>query len=487
MIPLINQAIAYGYTASQILGFISSKIPNMGTSVKNARKTGYDDEDILKFLQGKIKTSRKTSDEPRSAISKSMYNADLKTREERNEEKAKWLKSAVGVAGTALGAYQMYSGYKGLMGGLQRMQQPRLPGPGANQPPPFQGTTLQGPSNPRYYPNAPQPNVPRGTPPGPQPTPSPQVQTPGQAIGAQVHAPGTTPNVPPAPQAPKVDSKAIFQQMGLEDKIQNLQKVGNGPEQIAAALQISMRPEQKKWLESQTQQPLTEIVNDYLTQQPQQAQQMIDPLKEPGQFPNRGSAPQGQPAIQQEVPKIESKPLIATKSGDIGEIRGEDSTGKLIDVDGKVRKFKDDEIIESPLPEKDLADLYDDLIGGIQGKTGQEVSRNVYWAGYDPKTNELLYIPHGGRAYNYDDISPEDVEELTNLLSRRKTSGENYIGAWTEGTNSPIGAAMHKLIMKLQKARGGKGNEYKNRFETIYDALEPAKQAAKKKHAKRKK
>jgi len=112
----------------------------------------------------------------------------------------------------------------------------------------------------------------------------------------------------------------------------------------------------------------------------------------------------------------------------------------------------------------------------------------VEWAGYDPNTNELAYKPHGSdKMWSYDDIPPEDVEVLTSLLTQRKSTGENFIGAWQAGTESPIGAAMYQLIKKLQAARGGKGNEYKNKYETIYDALEPAKKAAKERHAERKK
>ena len=160
----------------------------------------------------------------------------------------------------------------------------------------------------------------------------------------------------------------------------------------------------------------------------------------------------------------------------------------MVEVNGKLHKVSVDELIESPMPEKELADLYDDLISGIEKKSGQQVSRNVEWAGYDPKTNELAYKPHGSdKLYAYDDISPEDVEELTSLLTQRKSTGQNYIGAWEAGTTSPIGAALHKLIMKLQASRGGKGNEYKNKYETIYDALELAKKEAKERHAERKK
>lgn len=185
--------------------------------------------------------------------------------------------------------------------------------------------------------------------------------------------------------------------------------------------------------------------------------------------------------------KIEKGSTVGSPQG-IGEIKAIRNGKAIVEVDGKKHQVDEDELIQSPLPEKDLADLYEDLIGGIEKSTGKQVSRNVDWAGYDPNTNELAYKPHGSdKLYAYEDIEPEDVEILTSLLTQRKSTGENFIGAWSAGTESPIGAAMYQLIKKLQASRGGKGNEYKNKFETIYDALEPAKKALKERHAERKK
>lgn len=194
-------------------------------------------------------------------------------------------------------------------------------------------------------------------------------------------------------------------------------------------------------------------------------------------------------AVYSDIPL--SKPIaknetVASPLG-IGEVKEIRNGKAIVDIDGKKHQVSEDELIQSPIPERELADLYDDIISGIEKHTGQQVSRNVEWAGYDPKTNELAYKPHGSdKLYAYSDISPEDIEILTNMLTQRKSTGENYIGAWVAGTTSPIGAAMYQLIQKLQKERGGKGNEYKNRYETIYDALEPAKLAKKKKYAEAK-
>ena len=153
----------------------------------------------------------------------------------------------------------------------------------------------------------------------------------------------------------------------------------------------------------------------------------------------------------------------------------------------KLHKVKAEDLAQSPLLEKDLAELHNDLISGIEKETGEETSRNVHWAAYDPETNSLLYVPYLGSGYLYDEIPEEDVKLLTNFLSTRKTTGKNFIGAWGAGTKSPIGAAMSALIKRLQSERGGKGKEYSRKFQTVYNAYEPAQKAAKKDEEKKRK
>lgn len=184
-----------------------------------------------------------------------------------------------------------------------------------------------------------------------------------------------------------------------------------------------------------------------------------------------------------ETPKIEKKSIVSSPQG-IGTVKEIKEKTALVEIDGKLTKVDIKDLESSPLPEKELADLYDELIGGIEKESGEDVSRMVQWAGYDPGSNTLQFLPHTGALYTYDDISEEDAELLRDILSTRKTSGENFIGAWKKDSKSPIGAALSKLIRKLQSERGGKGNEYLAKHEPIYSAYEPAIQAKKRKKKK---
>ena len=356
------------------------------------------------------------------------------------------------------------------------------------------------------------------------------------------HQPPISPTIPQAPVAPQAEGKIgnvseILNKTGSKSQIDALIASKNGPQEVSAFFE-KFRPKEKKAIEKELGIPFDKVVEGYISENPVQAkpeEKEMTEMESLGQFGGMGkgitenfykgvfeSLKEGkdifsgveEPLLQaakpafeagqikswedlrkfakywqesKNAPKIEKGSVAAAPQG-VGEVKEIRNGQAIIDVDGKKHKVPVDELIESPIPEKELDELYEELIGGIEKKTGQEISKNVEWAGYDPKTNELAYKPHGSdRMWVYDEISQEDRDQLTSLLTKRKTTGENHIGVWEKDTVSPIGAAMSTLIKRLQAERGGKGNEYKNRYDTIYDALEPAKKALKAKHAERKK
>jgi hypothetical protein len=251
-----------------------------------------------------------------------------------------------------------------------------------------------------------------------------------------------------------------------------------------------MKPHQRKWLDDQikagTAKPLADMITDVMsqpvsndaTQGPLQPEIQPEPVQDQ------------QPEVEQEeVPeqKLEKGHLVATPNGEIGEVKSMRNGKALIDEDGKLHQAEEKDLISSPLPKKELADLYQDLLTGIEEETGEEVSRNVNIAAYNPETNKLLYQPHAGGIYIYANIPEEDKDLLTKFLTTRKTTGSSFMGAWGEGTKSPIGAAMSALIKRLQAERGGKGNEYEEKYDIIYEALKPAVEALKKRKRDEKK
>jgi hypothetical protein len=336
----------------------------------------------------------------------------------------------------------MYQGYKGL--GQTFGSGGTAPAPGT---PPTTPTPGQ-PVNPT--PNAPQT-------PGQMATP--QTPMPGPAIGQQIQqnvqqpiagAMQTTPPMPAIPQQPR---QSLFSQ-------------------LTQGIDINALPESQ-----QRQLHFFNIIADKLEAE---GKGLDDPaLKRVGEKIKAVLKDKSGVLTEEASRGISKESLVSTPQG-VGEVKAVNNGKAIVEVNGKAVKIDEKDIQPPPIPENDLADLHTELISGIEKQTGKQVSRNVNWAGYDPDAKELLYRPWNGDSYTYTDIEPEDVEMLTSFLTQRKTTGENFIGAWEQDTESPIGAARHKLIMKLKEKAKAKGEkEYTRKYQTVYSAYEPAEKAAK--------
>lgn len=443
MIPQITKALSNGFTSKQILDFLIKKFPKHSDKIKYALASGYTVDQILKFLSGGRKTVNKDF-QPQTEYEQTK-DIDIQRKEKANQQALAAAALAATPIASQAASYALSRAAPQVLHGL-------IPG----SIPATQKTML----NPHIFPSPISPSESQLT--------SQKILEPQQPPISAANIPQQQPIAQPEG---KINISELISKHGLKQHIDKLAEKYKDPKHIAGVL-YNRFPKEMKEFQRESGKMMEDAIGDYLSQKmPEEKTEIV----EKPQIPEEKSL------------EFKKNETVASPQG-IGEVKEIRNDNALINVEGKLHKVNVDKLIQSPLPIKDIAELYEDLIQGIEKHTGKQVSRNVEWAGYDPKSNELAYKPHGSeRLYHYDEISPEDVEILTSLLTKRKSTGENFIGAWEAGTESPIGAAMYQLIKKLQSERGGKGNEYKNRFETIYDALEPAKAALKEKHAERKK
>jgi hypothetical protein len=443
MIPQLTSALSNGFTTKQILDYIIKKFPQHSDKIKSALAAGFSVDQVIKFLSG----GNKTLNEENGSHTEfeQMRKGDIQKRE--NINKAGLI--AGGLGASALSAPMVAQALKralpqNVLGAIPQAFQSE---PAISQET-IENQTQQPPVNPS--------NIPQ------------------QKASIQ-------------PEVKSINVGQLLEKSGLKKHVDNLANRIKDPKQIAGVL-YSRFPNEMKQFQEESGKNMEDAIGDYLSGNPEQSGAIPGKSgKNPIISEELGENSLQSPEISDEIPtKISKSSIVATPNG-VGEVREIRKGEALVNVNGKMHKVKEEELIESPLPEKELADLYDDLISKIEKEGEQEISKNVYWAGYDPKTNELAYLPHDGSLYVYENISPEDAKELTNILVQRKTSGQNYIGVWKKNTSSPIGAQMSKLIRRLQSERGGKGNEYSNKFQKVYDALEIAKSAAKKQYEERKK
>lgn len=459
MIPQLASALAGGYSTKQIMQFLIRQFPQHASKIKGALKAGFTVDQVVKFLGG----GRKGVNQESEGLTEheQVRSKDIQRRENVNQGALKGAGITALAGGTALAAPMARSA-------LQRAA-PQLFGPGAIT---SSSNTGLGPSSNNTG--------------SPLPTQAPQIPQ-ANLVSPSSSQPPVSSNIPQQAntnqlQVNPINISDLVNKHGLTKHIESLSSNVKDPKAIAGILYNKFPREMKKFQE-EAGIPMEDAISEYMQgnvkpldiAEVQKSEEPRKPLSREEAFGK---------FREKLIAKHEKGSTVESPQG-IGEIKEIRNGKAIIDIDGKKHQVDEDELIESPMPEKDLADLLDDLIGGIESETGEDVSRMVQWAGYNPENNTLTFLPHTGKLYKYGGISKEDADLLTDILSVRKTSGSNFIGAWKKDSKSPIGAALSKLIRKLQSERGGKGNEYEETHEPIYSAYEPAIEAKKRKKKKK--
>lgn len=450
----ILQGLQEGYGEEEILSFLTKAIPQLGNSIKKATRSGYKTSQILGFLSKNFDTES-TKNKSESQIHAINRRAD--------SERAKYgLKAASIAVAAPLAANAARSA-------LSRALPQSLS--------PVSGSLIQASNTGNSQPTVPQ-----------QTSTSP-IETP--PTGRQLS------NISQQPPLSNVNAESISQPLNIQqdkeksnivDKLWlNFEKGRDKGFDFESDAFLKVAKSMKSTGEIRSKEDFEHFFNLFDAKK-NEGKDLPTALKEASaEYDNQKLSPTEQLTTNEkpvEQPKIEKNSVVSSPNG-VGEVKEIRNGKALIEVDGKLHKVKEEDLESSPMPEKDLADLYDDLISGMEKETGEDVSRMVQWAGYNPDTNTLQFLPHSGNLYKYGNISKEDAELLTDILSTRKTTGANFIGAWKAGSKSPIGAALSKLIRKLQSERGGKGQEYEETHEPIYSAYEPAIEAKKRKKKKK--
>lgn len=411
MTALITKALSSGFTSSQVVKMLIKQFPQYKEQIEKALAIGYGADKILQQITKNKKGQPTISNE---FLTESEKQAKL---ERENKGTRNKIAGATALAaGTAAATAFMPGAAQAALGGIQGIL-------GGSQP---------------------------AQPQGPQSTPSPMEQTPGQTIGAQVQAPGGVPNVPAPPQEqqpqiPQVDSQAIVKQMGLEGQIENLRKAGNDPEAIAAGVEASMRPEQKKWLQSQTQAPIFEVIKDYLSKQE---------IKQPEQeinLPDKEIQQEEFPPINQKESKTGD--TVITDSGEIGTVKGISGHLALIEENGKLKQIPIEQLRGQPEAIRNSKVIFDP-------STISEEDRSAALGFVLPLPDKMSIIDifHNGKPYIYKrkDGKPFDESIIRRIVDGTDiplTKGDTFMGAYNPEKGDSRGSANHKeLVSRAQKA-----------------------------------
>lgn len=350
----IFTALASNVSIDEILGYLIKRYPHMREKIGFALDSGYKPNDIIAMLKSYDKKAFKQTAENPISKKESEY---LMTRRGRKltqaeqaasnvmqtrEKKKEQLKNVGKAALVTAGGYAAAQAIPALLSRLGRGVYPSeilpaqkaLPGPQARR-----GLPAPGPQ---------APTAPTGTPGAPPTKPSPQPAPPAGQGTPQTPGPLTPPN---APRAPNPKHTALIKQMGIEGIIQGL----SGKEDPATIAQVLdqhfLKPAQKKWISEQTQEPLENVIADYLAEQPRQPStetrqelpsEAIQPspttdlLPEPTKLVEE--KPIEQPQVSTELAKGDTVTLPNGKQGKIKDLAKKVAT--VVRDDGRTGQYR---------------------------------------------------------------------------------------------------------------------------------------------------
>lgn len=428
----LSGAISAGFTIKQILNYLGETFPELGSRIKDAVKAGKSADDIVKYLskvdknqmvkyRGNQKPSKiypqESSQNPFISASQAQKNYDPIPQSVKTAGKI-----GLGLAGSYGASKLLPKAIQGIQGFLGSSAPNIGPQPMSNAP----ASTNQGSL---------QPNT--NTQPSPQQTQQPP-KSPTQISPAQ--------------------SIAVIDQMGIGSQIQTMQAAGNSPEAIASAIGVTMKPNQRKWLDEQIKagnaKSLPDLVTDYLSQSQPSNEKISPEITE---------NVQKQPEFQEKTKlKPQKGELVATADGEVGEIKSQRNGKALVDLNGKLHQEEEKSL---EMPNEELIQAVEKLLNLPEIEKSAIISSLVY----RPSKKEMFVKFHNGTRYVYEDVDEEDIRPIAEAMGMPVTTGQNIYGAWEKGKQDSRGAALiHGIIRNAKYSKEQEGKTWE-KLDTKYD------------------
>lgn len=467
----LGTALLAGYNVAQLLGFLSNNFPNIGRRITEARRLGYDTKKIVEFFSDMTTEDLQkyeNSDEVKGQ--NPWIDADKLQREQSAYATIK--KQAPKVAALAAIPIAAFTAYRAL----------RTPESPAIQPDEISQVGEQIGFQPKGIGFSPQQALPEPEPIQPETQPEP-IQPQPEPIQPE---PEPVPQAPIEPQEEPPNPKAlelIDDRMKYGNIIKQLVEKNESIETIEGVINNLLGEKGRNWLKTQTKDPLSKIIKDYLTltKEPtkeEPIQDQLEPTTETPQLPEelpKEETPQ-QPPIKEPIKPIKEKEVkltpdkqpkptkfdpgkdkkgdvVQTSGGEVGTIEGLDGSGALVNVNGKIKKVQFEDL------EGQTQEVQDAKIV-IDPKDVPEEDRSAA-LGFvlTPPSRRDILISHGasGKFYRYwkKDGSPIDEKIVSELKVGQRfpiSTGRTYMGGWDADDEDSRGTvAYHSLTMKGQK------------------------------------
>lgn len=424
----IFQALEEGYSAEDVIGYISKAIPKMAPVIKKATNSGYTLQQVLGYIS-KIMTPQESTGLSESQIHEKNRNMD-----------SQMVKHGLVMAASVAAAPAVASGLKSA---LSRA----LPNPlktGLNPTSLLGDHTSQLPSQQTSLsPVSTGTNVSPPLP-GNAPASAPMQQT-AQSQNQLLNPlstqlpPGQLDSLSQIEQKPQIElfgnAKKYLENLGILETVKERLSRGNTPEAVAASLNI------KRSGEAKLDPELLKNIESYSKEVPQEELKTT-------KFD-----------LPKTSPKIEKTSIVSSPLG-IGEVREIRNGKSIVDINGKMHKFDEHDLEPEPEEIRTL-DLEPAVSAYLASIPESQKSSVIDVSLYDPENQELQIRFPNGDQWVYGPIPEEIFEKINSMTGIPVSSGESKLRGtiWEKGVEKSAGADFYKLIKKM--VREGKVKERK--------------------------
>jgi hypothetical protein len=459
----IGQALLGGYSNNQILRFLSNNYPLMKKFIGEATSQGHTEEEITKFIDNAM-SSPLTSSTKISEYGIRNLKEKLRTEQIKRYGKAA-LNLAIPVAGMTIGRF---------MSQAQNIAPttPPKPMPSGGMPP-----TPPQPMPSGGLPPMPQgSNIPQNLPPIP-----PQGGLPPQ--GGPIAPSGMQPPTPPigGPQEPAKQPSDLSIE-GLRKQFAESPAAKEEGKILTAAKKMLAKPEM-------TANMTKEQVKSIFTLNDEEADAVLrifhDQTKglylkpeQAIQAPTKQQEPALESQVAKEVPRVSREALkqfegpemefpkldiskikkgdeVITPNNQIGNIEAFSGSGVLVNVDGKIKKLKVDELEGTP----DFIKSAKIVIDPSQVEEAAKSAALGTVLESPDKTKLSISFGPSGEFYTYrrKDGKPID-EDILNRIKEGMTmpisTGDAFLGSWDSGIADSRGTVAINDIVKFAQKEG---------------------------------
>lgn len=413
MNPILT-ALSSGYSAKQVLKYLSQHNPKLAQQITSALNAGHSLDHVINFISKNEKKLGKLIPEKENR-SNNLYKTAQTSIHPSLEGAGK---IGLGLATAGAAGYALSRAAPAILGQLrgplQQATQSSTSQLSNLSPQPSLLTAQQG-----------QPSQGNISTPSPQQNP----QQPPNNLSPQIMPQQP---VPVQPEGKIINVSEIFTNNQSKEKIDNLLEAGNGPIEVSGYFK-KFHPDIAKKIEKESGMSLEKVVEQYNAENKTINQDKVEEL------------------IDKPIVKGES--VIAPEGlGQVKEIRN----GKaIVEIDGKLNKVDVDDLEKPVFSEDDIATKYEELMAMIPE---EHRSGFIQWAGYDEDKNTLGFIPRGGKYEELTNITPEEAKLVKEGKGVARTTGQNTEGLWIVGEDTR-GGIISQIIHDRRKKNKSKDEQ----------------------------